>query len=213
MNKNALHNAKYAAKYVAKHATKHALPKAAAAAALVLTASLAHAADVYQLDPNHTYPSFESDHFGGLSVWRGKFTKTTGTVTLDRAGKTGTVDVTIDPASVQTGNTELDKHLRGEEFFDVAKYPTATYKGTQIVFDGDTPKEVIGTLTLHGVTKPLKLEIESFKCMQHPMLKREVCGVEAEAEFDRDAFGMDMGKKYGFKMATKLHIQAEGIKQ
>ncbi len=217
LNKHAKHTAQSNAKSAAKSTALFALPKAAAAVALLLAASfaapLAHAADVYQLDPNHTYPSFESDHFGGLSVWRGKFTKTTGTVTLDRAGKTGTVDVTIDPASVQTGNTELDKHLRSDEFFDVAKYPTATYKGTQIVFDGDRPKEVIGTLTLHGVTKPLKLEIESFKCMQHPMLKREVCGVEAEAEFDRDAFGMDMGKKYGFKMETKLHIQAEGIKQ
>jgi polyisoprenoid-binding protein YceI len=173
----------------------------------------AFAADTYQLDPNHTFPSFESDHLGGLSVWRGKFTKTTGTVTLDRAAKTGTVDVTINPASVQTGNPELDKHLLTDDFFDVAKYPTATYKGTQIVFDGDTPKEVIGTFTLHGVTRPLKLEIESFKCMQHPVLKREVCGVEAEAEFNRDDYGMDMGKKYGFKMKTTLHIQAEGIKQ
>lgn len=187
--------------------------RAAGAAAVSLAASLAHAADTYQLDPNHTFPSFEADHMDGLSIWRGKFTKTTGTVTLDRAAKTGTVDVTIDTASVQTGNPQLDKHLQGDDFFDVAKYPSATYKGTQIVFDGDKPKEVIGTFTLHGVTRPLKLEIESFKCMQHPMLKREVCGVEAEAEFNRDDYGMDSGKKYGFKMKTTLHIQAEGIKQ
>ncbi|SDB83729.1 Polyisoprenoid-binding protein YceI [Paraburkholderia lycopersici] len=186
---------------------------AAGSVAVSLAVHLAHAADTYQLDPNHTFPSFEADHFGGLSTWRGKFTKTTGTVTLDRAAKTGKVDVTIDPASVQTGNPQLDKHLLGDEFFDVAKYPTAAYKGTRIVFDGDTPKEVIGDFTLRGVTRPLKLEIESFRCMQHPMLKREVCGVEAEAEFNRDDFGMDMGKKYGFKMKTTLHIQAEGIKQ
>ena len=180
-------------------------------AALVTQA--AHAADTYQLDPNHTFPSFEADHFGGLSTWRGKFTKTTGTVTLDRAAKTGTVDVTIDPASIQTGNPQLDQHLVGDDFLDVAKYPTATYKGTRIVFNGDTPKEVIGEFTLHGVTRPLKLEIESFKCIQHPVLKREVCGVEAEAEFNRDDFGIDSGKKYGFKMKTTLHIQTEGIKQ
>lgn len=190
--------------------------RAVAVASVVSFASLAapaFAADTYQLDPNHTYPSFEADHFGGLSTWRGKFTKTSGTVTLDRVAKTGTVDVSIDPASVQTGNPQLDKHVAGPEFLDVGKYPTATYKGTQIVFDGDTPKEVIGTFTLHGVTRPLKLEIESFKCMQHPMLKREVCGVEAEAEFERDDYGMDFGKQYGFKMKTVLHIQAEGIKQ
>jgi len=190
-----------------------AILMAAGAAAVALAAQLAHAADTYQLDPDHTFPSFEADHFGGLSTWRGKFTKTTGTVTIDRAAKTGSADVTIDPASVQTGNPKLDEHLVSDEFFDVAKYPTATYKGTRIVFDGDTPRLIIGDFTLHGVTRPLKLEIESFKCMQHPMLKREVCGVEAEAELNRDDFGMDMGKKYGFKMKTTLHIQAEGIKQ
>jgi polyisoprenoid-binding protein YceI len=185
-------------------------------AAAVLAASLASsafAADTYQLDPNHTYPSFAVDHFGGLSVWRGKFTKSTGTVTLDLAAKTGSVEVTIDPASVDTGNVKLNEHLQKPEFFDVAKFPTATYKGTQIKFDGDKPVEVIGQLTMHGVTKPLDLKIDSFKCMMHPMLKREVCGVEASADFKRDAFGLDFGKQYGFNMDTKLQIQAEGIKQ
>lgn len=185
-------------------------------AAAALAASLssgAFAADTYQLDPAHTYPSFAVDHFGGLSIWRGKFTKTTGTVTLDRAAKTGTVDVTIDPASIDTGNTKLNDHLQKAELFDVSKFPTATYKGTQIKFDGDKPVEVIGQLTMHGVTKPLDLKIESFKCMQHPMLKREVCGVEASADFNRDDFGLGYGKQYGFNMDTKLQIQAEGIKQ
>jgi polyisoprenoid-binding protein YceI len=195
---------------------EHHLNKTLLIAVGALASSLsfgAFAADTYQLDPQHTYPSFEADHFGGLSIWRGKFTKSSGTVTLDRAAKTGTVDVTIDPASAQTGNAKLDEELGGEKFFDTAKFPTATYKGTQIKFDGDKPVEVIGTLTLHGVTKPVNLKIDSFKCMQHPVLKREVCGVEAETVFNRDDFGVDMGKAYGFKMATKLHIQAEGIKQ
>ena len=185
-----------------------------AAGALIAGMSFnAMAADTYQLDPNHTYPSFEADHFGGISVWRGKFKKSSGTVTLDRAAKTGTVDVTIDTTSIDTGNDKLDKHLQTPEFFDAAKYPTATYKGTQIRFDGDTPVEVIGTLTMHGVTKPLNLKIESFKCFINPMLKREVCGTESTATFNRDDFGVDFGKTYGFKMQTTLHIQAEGIKQ
>ncbi|WP_310119455.1 YceI family protein [Paraburkholderia terricola] len=171
------------------------------------------AADTYQLDPTHTYPSFEADHFGGLSVWRGKFAKSSGTVTLDRTAKTGTVEVTVDPASVQTGNGKLDEHLQGSDFFDVAKFPSATYKGTDIKFDGDKPVEVVGSLTMHGVTKPLNLKIESFKCMPHPMLKREVCGVEASGHFSRADYGIDSGVKYGFNMDTKLHIQAEGIKQ
>ena len=173
----------------------------------------AYAADTYQLDPTHTYPSFEADHMGGVSTWRGKFTKSSGTVTLDRAAKTGTVDVTVDTSSIQTGNTKLDEHLRSGDFFDVAKYPTATFKGTAIKFDGDTPVAVDGQFTLKGVTKPLNLKIESFKCIQHPVLKREVCGVEATGEFSRADYGMDFGTKYGFSMKTVLHIQAEGIKQ
>ena len=173
----------------------------------------AFAADTYQLDPAHTYPSFEADHMGGVSTWRGKFTKSSGTVTLDRAAKTGTVDVTVDTSSIQTGNTKLDEHLHSGDFFDVAKYPTATYKGTSIKFDGDTPVSVAGQLTLKGVTKPLSLKIESFKCIQHPVLKREVCGVEATGEFNRADYGMDFGTKYGFSMKTVLDIQAEGIKQ
>jgi polyisoprenoid-binding protein YceI len=192
------------------------LKKTLLIAAVALTASVsfsAVAADTYMLDPTHTYPSFAADHLGGLSVWRGKFAKSSGTVMLDRAAKTGTVDVTVDPASVQTGDTKLDEHLQSDAFFDVAKYPAVTYKGTDIKFDGDKPVEVIGSLTMHGVTKPLNLTIESFKCMQHPVLKREVCGVEASAEFNRADYGMDFGSKYGFSMETRLEIQAEGIKQ
>ena len=185
---------------------------AAGAVALGLSFG-AMAADTYKLDPNHTYPSFEADHFGGVSTWRGKFNKSSGEVTLDRAAKTGTVNVTIDLSSVNTGNVKLDEHLQKAEFFDVAKYPTAEYKGTSIKFDGDKPVEVIGTLTMHGITKPVNLKIESFKCFVNPMLKREVCGTEAAATFNRDDFGVDFGKAYGFKMQTALHIQAEGIKQ
>ncbi|MEC5406020.1 YceI family protein [Paraburkholderia sp. MPAMCS5] len=185
----------------------------AAGALAALLSFNAMAADTYQLDPTHTYPSFETDHFGGLSIWRGKFKKSSGSVVLDRAAKTGSVDVTIDMNSVDIGNDKLDAELVTDKFFDVAKYPTATYKGTQIRFDGDKPVEVIGALTLHGVTKPVNLKIESFKCVMHPMLKREVCGTEATATFNRDDFGVDFGKTYGFKMQTTLHIQAEGIKQ
>jgi polyisoprenoid-binding protein YceI len=185
-----------------------------AASALAMSVSFgAVAADTYQLDPAHTYPSFEADHLGGLSVWRGKFTRNSGTVSLDRTAKTGTLEVSVDPASVETGLATLDEHLESDAFFDVTQYPTITYKGTDIRFDGDKPVEVIGTLTMHGVTRPLNLMIESFKCMPHPVLKREVCGVEASAHLNRADYGMDFGVKYGFNMDTRLHIQAEGIKQ
>jgi polyisoprenoid-binding protein YceI len=180
------------------------------ASAIVTPAFAAPA--TYNLDPAHTYPSFEADHFGGVSVWRGKFTKSSGTVLLDTVAKTGTVDVTVDASSIDTGNTALDKHVRSAEMLDVEKYPTAVYKGTSIRFEGDVPVDVIGTLTLHGVTKPLNLKIDSFKCFQNPMLKREVCGADAKGEFDRADYGVNFGQTYGFKMATTLQIQVEGIK-
>ncbi|WP_157025312.1 YceI family protein [Paraburkholderia heleia] len=166
----------------------------------------------YQFDPTHTYPSFEADHFGGLSVWRGKFNTSSGTVVLDRAAKTGTVDVITKVASANTGNQALDAELGGEKFFDAAKFPDAHYQGN-IKFDGSTPSEVVGSLTLHGVTQPLTLKIHTFKCLVNPMLKKEECGVDAYGEFDRSAFGVDFGKSYGFSMKTKLLIQAEAIKQ
>ena len=187
----------------------------AAAGALVAVASFNVMAEeaTYQLDPNHTAPSFEADHFGGLSVWRGKFSKGSGTVTLDRAAQKGTLDATIDMTTVYIGNEKLNGELKSAQFFDTEKFPTATYKGTSMKFKGDVPVEVIGELTLHGVTKPVNLKIESFKCIMHPMLKKEVCGTESTATFDRGDFGIAWGKEYGFNMKTTLHIQAEGVKQ
>lgn len=185
-----------------------------AAGTLAASLSFSAFADVstYQLDSDHTYPSFEADHIGGLSLWRGKFDKSQGTVTLDRTAKTGTVSVTTDIASVHTGSAKLDQQLQSDQFFDSSKFPEATYKGT-IRFVGDKPVSVVGDLTMHGVTKPLTLKIDSFKCMTHPMLKREVCGVDAIGEFDRSDFGVDFGKPYGFSMKTRLLISAEALKQ
>jgi len=187
----------------------------AAAGALFAAVSFNAMAEevTYQLDPNHTYPSLESDHFGGISIWRGKFTKSSGTVTLDRTAKKGTLDATIDMTSIDIGNDKLNGELKSAQFFDADKFPTATYKGTSMKFKGEVPVEVIGELTLHGVTKPLNLKIESFKCFTNPMMKKEVCGTESTATFDRGDFGVDYGKAYGFKMKTTLHIQAEGIRQ
>jgi polyisoprenoid-binding protein YceI len=163
----------------------------------------------YDIDPDHTFPSFEADHFGGMSVFRGKFNKTKGSVVLDREAKTGTVDVTIDLSSVNIGHEKLDEHLKSDDFFDVAKFPTATYKGTLTGFKDGAPTQVKGELTLHGVTKPVTLTIRSFKCMQHPMKKVEFCGADAVGAFNRDEFGVGFGKDMGFKMETKLAIQVE----
>jgi polyisoprenoid-binding protein YceI len=180
--------------------------------AVAFASSAAFAADTYKIDSNHTYPSFEADHFGGLSNWRGKFEKTEGTIVVDRAAKTGTVDITIDANSLDFGHAKMNEHAKGPDMFDVAKYPTANYKG-KIVFKGDVPASVNGELTLHGVTKPVTLQINSFKCIQHPMLKREVCGADASATFNRADFGVDYGIKMGFKPEVKLAIQVEAVKQ
>lgn len=179
----------------------------------LLIGSAAIAAPVtYQIDPAHTYPSFEADHFGGVSVWRGKATKTSGSIVLDQAAKSGSVDITVDAGSIDFGHAKLNERAKSPELFDVAKYPTINYKGTLGGFKGDAPTEVDGQITMHGVTKPLKLTLNQFKCMQNPMLKKEVCGADASATLDRSQFGIDDGVKYGFKMEVKLQIQVEGIR-
>jgi polyisoprenoid-binding protein YceI len=179
--------------------------------AIVAGAALATPA-IYKIDPNHTYPSFEADHMGGLSVWRGRFRSTSGTVTLDTEGQTGDVDVTVDTSSIDFGMVKLDEHAKTADMFDVAKYPTATYKGKLAKFKNGAPTEVDGEFTLHGVTKPLNLEIRSFKCQPNPMTKKLTCGADAAATFDRADYGIDFGKAYGFNMTVKLAIQVEAVK-
>lgn len=188
------------------------MKKIAITSLLTLAAGVGLAAPVkYNIEPSHTYPAFEADHMGGLSIWRGKFTKSSGAITLDRAGKSGAIDVTIDTASVDFGHDKMNEHARAPDIFDVAKYPTATYKGKFTKFNGDVPVEAQGDFTLHGVTKPLTLKINQFLCKQHPMLKREVCGADASASFNRADYGVDAGQKMGFKMDVKLLISVEAI--
>lgn len=165
----------------------------------------------YRIDPDHTYPSFEADHMGGLSTWRGKFNHSSGVVTLDRKHDSGTVDVTVDMRSADFGQDALNKMAQGKQLFESDKYPVATYTGMLAGFEHGAPTRVIGKLTLHGVTRPLTLTIDSFKCMPHPMLKREVCGADALATFRRDDYGMSAGKDYGFRMDVALRIQIEAI--
>lgn len=182
-------------------------------AILTLVAGAAFAVPVtYQVDPGHTYPSFEADHFGGLSVWRGKFDKTSGTIVVDKEQGTGTVDLTVDTSSINFGNPKLNEHAKSAEMFDVAKYPTATYTGKISAFKDGMPTQVEGTFTLHGVTKPLTLTINSFKCVTVPMDKKEHCGADASASLNRADYGIAYGDKYGFKMDVKLKIQVEAIR-
>ena len=181
----------------------------------LLSAALAcpaTAAEVtYELDPAHTFPSFEADHLGGLSVWRGKFNRSRGTVVLDRAAGNGRLEVEIDTDSIDYGLDEMNAHARGEGLLDTARWPQARYTGTFAGFVDGRPTRVEGELSLRGVTRPLTLEINSFKCMPHPLHRRELCGADAVATFQRDAFGIDAGKDYGFDMTVTLRIQAEAV--
>ncbi|HEX3948382.1 MAG TPA: YceI family protein [Steroidobacteraceae bacterium] len=181
-----------------------------ASLAALLGASAFAAPVTYNLDPNHTYPSFAADHFGGLSVWRGKFDSSSGKVVYDKDAKSGSIEVTVDMSSIDFGMPKLNEHAKSAEIFDAAKYPTATYTGKFTKFKGAAPTEAEGTLTMHGVTKPVTLKIDSFKCMQNPMSKKEVCGADASATLNRADFGVNYGEKVGFRQEVKLQIQVEG---
>jgi polyisoprenoid-binding protein YceI len=180
---------------------------------LILGVTSATAASTtYSVDPDHTHPSFEVDHFGGLSTWRGTFKKTSGTVEIDAAARSGTVDVIIDTATVDFAHDKLNEHVSSPEMLDVAKYPTAEYKGKFVAFANGAPKTISGDLTLHGITKPVTLSIDSFKCMENPMIKKQVCGADASGTFNRADFGVNYGEQYGFKQDVLLRIQVEGVK-
>jgi polyisoprenoid-binding protein YceI len=181
-------------------------------AMLPLSCGVVHAEPlVYRIDPEHTFPSFEADHMAGLSVWRGKFNRTTGSVTLDKAAKAGSVEIEIDMSSVDFGHDVLNEHIQKPDFFDVARFPQARYTGRLEGFRKGRPTRVVGELALHGVTRPVELKILQFKCMPHPMLKREVCGADAIATLDREAFGISAGKDWGFDMRVVLRIQVEAV--
>ncbi|MBI3230683.1 MAG: polyisoprenoid-binding protein [Burkholderiales bacterium] len=178
--------------------------------AVLATASASSMAATYNIEPNHTYPSFEADHMG-ISVWRGKFTKTSGKIVLDKAAKTGSVDITVDTNSIDFGHAKMNEHAKTPDMFNVAKFPNATFKGSKLTFDGDKLTAVEGEFTLLGVTKPLTLNVSKFKCIEHPMLKKEVCGADATAEFKRTDFGLGYGTPR-FAPEVRLQIQVEAIK-
>ncbi|MCK6394569.1 YceI family protein [Zoogloea sp.] len=180
-----------------------------AIAATLSTAAFA-APETYTIEGTHTFPRFEYSHFG-YSTQLSRFDKTTGTITLDKAAKTGSVDVTIDTTSVNTGYPLFNQHIQGEDFFDTAKYPTITYKSTKVNFDGDKPATIEGNLTVKGVTKPVTLTVTSFHCMPHPMLKKDACGANATATIKRSEFNAGKYAPY-VGDDVKLTIAVEAYK-
>ncbi len=182
-----------------------------ALAAGLFAAGAAHA-DTYAIDPTHTFATFEIQHFG-TSTNRGRFDKKEGTVQLDKAAKTGKVELTLDTASINTGTEAFNKHLQSKDFFNVAEFPTAKFVGDKFTFNGDKVAEISGTLTLLGKTNPVTLKALNFNCYQNPMLKREVCGGDFDTTITRSQYGMTWGLNYGFSDAVHVVIQVEAIKQ
>jgi len=171
----------------------------AALALAVLPFAAIAAPESYTLDPYHTFPNFTLDHLGVATIY-GRFNKTAGKLTIDRAAKSGSIDLAVDTASVDTGDSDKgsrarsrDEHLRSADFFNAAEFPKMTYKSTGVAFSGDNPTTIDGNLTLLGVTKPLQLTVERFKCNPAQGTGKERCGGNATGKLKRSDFGMKTG--------------------
>ncbi len=165
----------------------------------------------FVIDPAHTFATFEVRHLG-IATQRGRFNRTTGTVTFDFAEQTGNVVIIIDARSVDSGNETLEKFLRGEDFFHVEKFPEITFRSTSISFDDDKPERVEGELTLLGVTRPVSLAITGYACTRLPFLVRVTCGIDATTTIRRSEFGMRSVLTF-VSDEVKLLIQAEAVRQ
>jgi polyisoprenoid-binding protein YceI len=188
------------------------MKRLALAAALAALSAAAQAAPVtYTIDNSHTYPHFTYNHLG-FSNQTHKFDKTSGTVVLDRAAKTGSVDVTIDTTSVNTGYALFNEHIQAADYFDTANHPAITFKSSKMTFKGDQPVSVAGDLTIKGVTKPVTLTITHFKCQPHPMLKVEACGANATTQVKRSVFNMGKNVPYVSDEVT-LTLAIEAVRQ
>lgn len=182
------------------------------AAALATLSGVAVAAPAtFVLDGSHSFPRFSYSHFG-YSTQLSRFNKTTGKIVLDKEAKTGSVDVTIDTKSVDTGSDVFNGHIQGEDFFNTEKYPTATFKSTKVNFDGDKPSTVEGNLTIKGVTKPVTLTVSSFQLMPHPMMKKDAIGANASVKVKRSDFNMGKYAPYVGDDVT-IDIAVEAIKE
>lgn len=187
---------------------------AAMAAAFALSASVQAAPVTFKADPTHTFVTYETIH-KGMSTNRGRFDKTEASITLDRAKKTGSVMVKIDPASVSSGVSALDDHLKGKDFFDVVTYPEVTFKGDKFTFDAKgSVKTVAGELSMLGKTHPVVLTAERFACATNPVSKQEACGGDFSTTIKRDQWGMEYALKYpGMSPDVHLLIQVEAAQE
>jgi polyisoprenoid-binding protein YceI len=175
------------------------------------TATAFAAPETFDIDTDHTAPRFEYSHFG-YSNQLHSFDKTSGKIVIDRAAKTGSVNITIDAKSVNTGSPLFNEHIQSEDFFDTARYPTITFKSTRVKFDGDKPVAVEGNLTVKGVSKPVTLTVTSFQQMPHPILKKDAIGANAVTKIKRSEFNMSKYTTYVSDDVT-LTLAVEAVKE
>jgi polyisoprenoid-binding protein YceI len=183
--------------------------------ALVLLGGLfvmpaAAAPDTFVIDMPHSFSNFEVGHLG-INWIHGRFNKTSGKITLDRAAKQGSIQAEIDVTSVDTGYARRDELLRSEDYFNVSKFPTMTYQSNSLRFKEDMVVGADGELTLLGVTRPVSLELISFKCITHPVNKREICGAVARATIKRSEFGMTRASS-SLTDEIRISINIEALK-
>lgn len=176
--------------------------------AVAASAPALAAPETFVVDTTHTFPRFSYSHFG-YSTQLSRFDNTTGKVVFDKDAKTGSVDILINTKSVDTGYPTFNEHIQGEDFLDTAKFPTATFKSTKVIFEGDKPAKVEGNLTIKGVTKPVTLTVTSFQAMPHPMLKKDACGATATAKVKRTDFNMGKNAPYvGDEVTITIPVEA-----
>jgi polyisoprenoid-binding protein YceI len=175
-----------------------------------LFAGPAFAADTYKIDPSHSYVLWHINHFG-FSNPSGKW-MAEGTLTLDEKNpQNSKVDVTINVANVITGIPELDDHLRKDVFFDVKKFPTATFVSNKVVVTGKDAAKVSGILTVHGVSKPITLIVKLNKVGVNPITEKKTAGFTASTTLKRSDYNISTLLP-GLGDEVKINIEAEAYK-
>ena len=184
-------------------------------ATLIAAASFpALAADKYDIDPTHTQVQFTYNHMGFSNI-TGRFDEVGGEFLFDAADPSkSSVSITIPVASISTGVDKLDEHLLKADFFDAAQFPTATFKSTGIVAAGAGKWAVAGDLTIHGVTRPVVLDVTLNGMGEHPMRKVPAVGFDASARIKRSEFGVGVYvPAVGDEVTLSITVEATQAKQ
>ena len=182
------------------------------ASAQVATTAAQAQSGTYDVEPGHTQVGFSVVHFG-FTNYVGLFSNVSGTLTLDTKNPAASkLSVTIPVESVQTTSAKLNDELKGEQWFDAAKFPNATFTSTSVRLTGRNDAIVTGNLTLHGVTKPETLKVHFVGAGVNALDKKYTTGFEATGTIKRSDFGVKMYVPY-VSDDVQLHIAGAFEKQ